>query len=196
MRNLLFPLLFLPFLLSSQTEADSLPYAEIAEYPDDYSAGNVLARMIDALGFRYYWATEGLRKTDLDYRPSEEARSCYETIEHIYGLSEMIVNAPRGDTMVRPEDWTDLSFADLRTRTLQRFAEASRLYRGMNSGDLATQRVMFSYSEVYSEHPLWNLINGPLADAIYHTGQLVTFRRATENPANPKVNHFRGKLSD
>ncbi len=191
---LLFLCLFLSLPCSAQR--DSLPYAAIEEYPDDYGPGNVLARMIDALGFRYYWASKDLRKEDLVYRPSEEARSGYETLEHIYGLSEMIVNAPRGDTMVRPEDWSSLTYPELRKRTLARLAAASALYRGMTSDQLGQQKVMFSYGGQYSEYSLWYLINGPLADAIYHTGQLVTFRRTTGNPTNPLVNQFRGKLQE
>ena len=90
-RYLLFPVLI---LLSSLTHAqmDTLPYAEIGPYPADYAPGSVVSRMIDALGFRYYWATEKLGEEDLTYRPTPDARSTYETIEHIYGLSEMSVN--------------------------------------------------------------------------------------------------------
>ncbi|MEZ4850056.1 MAG: hypothetical protein R3B93_15850 [Bacteroidia bacterium] len=49
--------------------------------------------MIDGLGFRYYWATEGLRQEDLNYAPSEGARTTLETMQHIYGLSSMVLNA-------------------------------------------------------------------------------------------------------
>jgi len=37
------------------------------------------------------------------------------------------------------------------------------------------------------------MMNGPLADAIYHVGQIVVFRRANGNPQNPRVNVFMGK---
>ncbi len=72
---------------------EKLPYYEIPEYPETYTAGTVAARMVDGLGFRYYWATEGLRDEDLAYKPSEEARTTAETIDHIYGLSKVIVNS-------------------------------------------------------------------------------------------------------
>ncbi len=39
------------------------------------ASGNVVARIIDGLGFRYYWGTEGLREEDLKFKPSEEART-------------------------------------------------------------------------------------------------------------------------
>ena len=185
-------------LLSCVTyaQADSLPYADIGAYPASYTPGSVVSRMIDALGFRYYWATEGLREEDLAHRPTPDARSAYETVEHIYGLSEMIVNAPRGDTMVRPEDWSALTFPELRARTLQRLRAASQLFAGLNEADLQGLKVMFSYGGNYSEFPLWNLVNGPVADAIYHTGQLITLRRETGNPSDPRVNVFTGKLRE
>ena len=72
---------------------DKLPYHQIPEYPESYTAGAVAARMIDGLGFRYYWATEGLRPNDLNYKPSESGRMTKETIDHIYGLSRVVVNA-------------------------------------------------------------------------------------------------------
>ena len=43
-----------------------LPYYEIPDYPETYTAGSVAARMLDGLGFRYYWATEGLNEDDLN----------------------------------------------------------------------------------------------------------------------------------
>ena len=38
----------------------TLPYYQIPDYPSSYNAATVAARTIDGLGFRYYWATEGL----------------------------------------------------------------------------------------------------------------------------------------
>ena len=48
---------------------DKLPYDKIPDAPESYTAGSVVSRMIDGLGFRYYWATDGLRTEDLQYRP-------------------------------------------------------------------------------------------------------------------------------
>ena len=194
-RYLLFAAL-LPLSSVNYAQMDSLPYAEIGPYPADYTPGSVVSRMIDALGFRYFWATEGLREEDLAYRPTPDARTAYETIEHIYGLSEMIVNAPRGDTMIRPEDWSALTFAELRARTLLRLRDASTRFAGLDEAAMGDLKVMFSYGGNYSEYPLWNLVNGPVADAIYHTGQLITLRRVSGNPSDPRVNVFTGKLRE
>ena len=47
-----------------------------------------------------------------------------------------------------------------------------------------------------SEFPLWNLINGPIQDAVWHSGQVVAFRRASGNPINSKISVFNGKVND
>ena len=69
-----------------------LPYAKIPAASEDYNPGSILSRMIDGLGFRYHWVSEGLREEDLAYRPTPEATSCFETLEHIHGLSNTIFN--------------------------------------------------------------------------------------------------------
>ena len=74
------------------TQNKKNPYYEIPDYPDSYNSGTVAARMIDGLGFRYYWATEGLREEDLKFRPNDMARTSEETVDHILGLSTVIVN--------------------------------------------------------------------------------------------------------
>ena len=72
--------------LTMAQDNEKLPYYELPEYSETYTAGTVAARMIDGLGFRYYWATEGLRDEDLDFKPSEDARTTKETIDHIVGF--------------------------------------------------------------------------------------------------------------
>lgn len=75
--------------------SQELPFYSIPPAAEHYTAANSISRMIEGLGFRYYWATEGL-------------------------------------------------------------------------------------------------INGPITDAIYHTGQVVSFRRTSGNPIPKGVNVFLG----
>ena len=63
-----------------------LPYESISEIPDSFTAGTVLARIIDGLGFRFHWATKDLLEKDLEFRSTSDARSIYETITHVYNL--------------------------------------------------------------------------------------------------------------
>ena len=44
--------------------------------------------------------------------------------------------------------------------------------------------------------PFWNIINGPISDALWHCGQVVLLRRSSGNPFNSKVSVFSGKLRD
>ena len=143
-------LVFIIFLMTiniySQEKNDKQPYYEVPDYPKEFTAGTTAARMLDALGFRYYWVSDSLTEKDLAYKANEEGRSSEETIKHI--LRE--------------------------------------------SNDISQYKIIFGEQEI----PFWNLVNGPIADAIWHCGQLVIYRRTTGNPINPKVNHFLGKVKD
>ncbi len=173
---------------------DSLPYAEIPAYPDSFSAENVVARMIDGLGFRFYWATEGLRPEDLAFRPNAEARTSEETIDHILGLSNVILNAVQQQPNVRSgEETSPLSFPVKRKQVLTNLKQASDILKN-GSGTLADYPVVFVNGETRSEFPFWNLLNGPIADALWHVGQVVSFRRSSGNPFNSKVSVFTGTV--
>ena len=190
-------LLFIPivWLHAQESPESALPYAQIPDAPEDFTSGNVLSRMIDGLGFRYYWASEGLREEDLKYTISEEARSTLETLEHIYGLSNVILNGSKNQPNTGREK-EELSYVELRARTLQNLEEASELLRGKAADEVAQLSVVFQRGKNKSEFPYWNMINGPLADAIYHTGQIVSFRRASGNSINPKISVFAGKVRE
>jgi hypothetical protein len=199
MKKLLFLLALCPVALLSQegTEAaPQLPYRVIPAYPDSFTAASVAARTIDGLGFRYYWATEGLRPEDLAFRPSPEARSSEETIDHILGLSSIILNSLKDQPNLRSgEETSALSFDVKRRRTLENLQLASNLLLrpGTRLEDLS---IVFQSGESRTEYPFWNMMNGPIADALWHVGQVVSFRRSSGNPFNPKVSVLSGKLRD
>lgn len=174
-------------------QKNELPYAEIPEAPDDYTAGGVVSRMIDGLGFRYYWATEGLRSEDLKYKPSPEGRTSEETVDHILGLSYVVLNSALGQVN-GPREQEDLTFEQKRALTLENLQQASRIFR--SAQDLGDYPVVFKGKESNMEYPFWNQINGPISDALWHCGQLVVLRRASGNPFNSKVSVFTGKLRD
>jgi uncharacterized damage-inducible protein DinB len=186
---------------SNETETEPYPntdlsYSRIPEAPASYSAGNVAARIIDGLGFRYYWATEDLRKTDLDYKPSENARTTSETIQHIYGLSNVILNAMEQNANLEDNSGKPMTFTDIRKKTLDNLKRASDILKRASDEDIEKYIIIFGQGDSSSEFPFWNLLNGPIADAIYHTGQVVSFRRSSGNPINPKVRVFTGNVSE
>ena len=191
---LLFGLMFTTMLYAQKNE--QLPYKQIPEYAKDFAVGNVVARFIDGLGYRYYWATEGIRTEDLEFKPTEDARSTFESLQHIYDLTEMILNAAKKQPNIRPRKEKEFTADELRKNTLIKLQEASALFKDKNEAEVAEFNIAFEINGNKSELPLWNLMNGPIADAIYHTGQIVSFRRMSGNPINPKVNVLIGKTGE
>jgi hypothetical protein len=195
MKLMLIPILLfcLSQTLSASTVVDTLPYYQIPEAPEKITAEGVLIRMIDGLGFRFYWATEGLKPQDLAYKPNEKARTSEETIDHILGLSYIIVNAFQKKANVKTgEETSKLSFEVKRKQTLENLKTASDLLKA-NTADLAEFKIIFGGKKT-TEYAFWNLINGPIEDAVWHVGQVVSFRRSSGNPFNSKVSVLTGKL--
>ena len=196
--------IFLETEFIRQTEKDtimlptdmSLPYRQIPDYPENYNAGTVAARMVDGLGFRYYWATEGLRQADLEYSTTLESRTSAETLDHIYGLVNVVHNAVMEQPNIRPAVVEELTPAEKRARTLQLLKAASDKLRESDGADLERYELIFQRGDQRSVSPFWNNLNGPLADAIWHVGQVVAYRRASGNPFNSKVSVFSGKLRE
>ncbi len=181
------------FFSLTSCKTQELPYHQIPDAPENYEAGNVLSRVIDGLGYRYYWATEGLTEENLNYVPKGDTRSMFGTIEHILALSNGILKTVKNKPIIRSDYQEVLTFDEIRRATLINLKEASDFLRGKDENDLAKMEITFQRGENKSTFPLWNLLNGQLADALYHTGQIVSFRRSAGNPINPEVNVFRGK---
>ncbi|MCO4822511.1 MAG: hypothetical protein KC469_10615 [Flavobacteriaceae bacterium] len=183
--------IFMLNTVASQNE--KLPYYEIPEASDNYTAGTVVARMIDGLGFRYYWATEGLRDEDLAFKPSEDSRTTGQTVDHILGLTNVILNSAlkKGGEALSTEGMT---FAEKRALTLNMLKQAADVFRVAE--DLSQFKIVFNRGGKTSEYPFWNQINGPIADAIWHTGQIITHRRTSGNPYNSKASVFTGKVGN
>ena len=181
-------LFFFVSIYSQEVMDEKLPYYEIPDYPESFTAGTVSARMLDGLGFRYYWATEGLRLEDLNYKPSDEARTCRETVDHIFGLSKIIVNATLKKANGTDELSNQMTFAQKRQKTLENIKIAADILR--TSEDVSEYKLIFGEREI----PFWNSINGPIEDAVWHCGQVVLLRRSSGNPYNSNASVFSGKV--
>lgn len=174
----------------------SLPYRQIPDYPEEYNACTVAARMVDGLGFRYYWATEGLRQADLDYSTTPESRTSAETLDHIYGLVNVVYNAVMEQPTVSGGERETLTYAEKRAKTLELLKAASDKLKASSDEDMERFDLVFQRGDSRSEYPFWNNLNGPMADAIWHVGQIVAFRRASGNPFNSNVSVLSGKLRE
>ncbi|QTD39373.1 hypothetical protein JL193_13615 [Polaribacter batillariae] len=178
------------FFTISMNSQEKLPYYKIPKIKENYTAQNTVARMVDGLGFRYYWSTEGLRAEDLAYQPKGEGRNCQATITHIYDLSNAMLRLTKTDFKQEKEK-DKMTFAEIRKQTLLNFQALSNSIKA--SKDLAEFSVE---KEGKITIPFFNIINGPIADAIWHTGQIASFRRSSGNPINSKINYFSGTIRE
>ena len=169
---------------------DSLPYREMPDYPENYTAGSMASRMVDGLGFRFYWATEGLRKEDLVFRPNEASRSTDETIDHMLSMINGILN-----TLSKSDqrDLEDLSFEEKRATILNDLKKISSILLNSADEDFNSYTILLGNGETL---PFWNFVNGQIADCLWHCGQISSFRRMSGNPFSSKVNLFRGEVRD
>ena len=174
---------------SAQTQ-DSLPYREMPDYPENYTAGSMASRMVDGLGFRFYWATEGLREEDLAFRPTEESRSSEETIDHMFSMIHGIIKTlSKFDKPELPE----LSFEEKRAYILNDLKTISFILLESSDEDFDSYTIKLRNGETL---PFWNYVNGQIADCLWHCGQISSFRRMSGNPFSSKVNLFRGEVND
>lgn len=168
-------------------------FKALETYPENYTAGNVITRWIDGIGYRYYWATAGLTASDYAYTPSASSRTVYETLEHVYGLASMLAHTAQGKENIRPLPTQPSTAVALRQQTLALLYTAREAFSGKTAAALESMSVIINRNDKVMQFPLWHLFNGPGADALYHIGQVVSFRRANGNPIDPKVNVFMGK---
>lgn len=177
----------------SFAQQNPLPFAEIGPYSENFTAETVVARMIAGLGFRYYWGTDSLRAEDLAYKPSSDSRSTLDLLEHIYGLTEMVIYTFEGKEYPTGTHY-NLTFEAYRSGTLMNLKKIHDLL--ISGSTISKLSVKINYNGQTMEFPFWNAINGPISDAIWHTGQVVSNRRASGNPFNGKAQVFLGKLME
>ena len=129
MRFLYILFIFLAFnclnINAQEVTNPELPYFEIPDYPENYTAGTVAARVLDGLGYRYYWATEGLRPEDLSYKPSEDSREVLETLKHVRGLARTSMLTIQGKPIEGGGAADNMSFEEVRKETLEFIKTAS-----------------------------------------------------------------------
>lgn len=183
--------IFIAMASSTILSSQELPFRELeTDTSMSLTEGIVLSRFIEGMGFRFYWATEGLRPEDLSYRPSEEARSTEETIRHIYDLTIRIAAAAEQKPLSNYTNNKELEINEVRSQALLLLERATDIFS--KSEDLG----QFSIQSRSGEISLLYLMNGPINDATWHCGQIASFRRTSGNPINSNVNHFYGIVNE
>ena len=154
-------------------------FKKLEGYPDAVSGGSVIARLLDGLGFRFYWATEGLIPEDYRFSPGSGCYSIDELVAHIWGLVNWIGLSSLGHGERRPQDVQSQRESVL--RMLKRLRDHFAALSDLELGEIEVDG-----------HPFWRLLNGPMADALTHVGQINSFRRLAGHPAK-KSRPFPGR---
>jgi hypothetical protein len=165
---------------------DELPYREIPAPPGEVRATSIMARVVDGLGFRYRWATEGLRDQDADFRPGADSMTLRELLHHVARLTAWLDAQAGGE----PLGDIDRDLPALRRATLGRLVALRTRLLEMSDAQLAALSI--TGRPEMGALPFWNMLNGPLADALTHVGQVNSWRRLAGNPA-PRADVFRGR---
>ena len=153
---------------------------EISGHPEVFSGTTVFARFIDGLAFRYHWATEGLRPEDYAFRPCADSMNLLELQKHMLHLVFMIKQTVL-DADVRERFASDDPKA-LREAVLENLRIIREHLDELSDERFATHEVLRSSGARY---PVWNIMNGPVADALTHVGQINSWRRlGTRHPVS------------
>lgn len=80
--------------------------------------------------------------------------------------------------------------------TLQQIQATSDRLKTSDAEEFQTRMAHFLLAGQEHAFPFWNTINGPMLDASYHVGQVVSFRRAAGNPMDPGVHVYLGTRLD
>lgn len=181
MKKIIITLVLFLSLFSLKAQ-EKLPFYEIPKQTEEYTAQAVVMRQIASLGFRFYWATEGLKDKDLQYKPTPESKSTLETIQHIYSMSFWMLTLTETE-FPQPKKTGKISLEELRKAALNNYLALSN--RVKNVADL---------KELSIKSKFFQIINGPISDSVWHAGQIASFRRITGNPITSNISHFTGTV--
>ena len=190
---------FILFILSfaDLANAQDLPFREIPPAAKVFTSGTLMGRMTDGLGFRFHWATDGLTEENLSFKAGEESRTIGETVDHIYTLVLMFTNAVMEQPTTLPIETKDLTFKEKRKKILSFIQTSSALLKMSNDEDFERYNLVSQFASRNGQKlPFWNGLNGPMEDALWHIGQVVTLRRMAGNPINPNVDFMNGVVNN
>jgi hypothetical protein len=163
-------------------ESRKKAFYHLPKEPGEISAVNILLRLVEGIGFRYRWATEQITGEQAEYKPAPGCMSYKELLLHIFKLVHVVHAHFEGETSLPyPPEKSDIE--SLKNNTLDLLQNLGVRLAEIND----TELTRFS-TRGYS---FWYMINGPLADALTHIGQINSWNRISGNPSLP-VDVFRG----
>ena len=161
---------------------NELPFRQLDSYPAQICGTAVLARLLDSLGFRFRWATHDLSDSDYAFSPGQGCQSIGQLVGHIWGLVNWISTTVLGQEAKPPE-----TPQEQRVHALQMLFHLREHVSTLDDSSLATITIR--------DYPFWHILNGPLADALTHVGQINVLRRLAGNPT-PRARVFTGEPPD
>ncbi len=161
------------------------PYQSLPNPPASISEAKIIARLVDGIGFRYQLATDGFTQKEIDFCPIEGSMNMMELLTHIYGLINWTGTAFK--LPYTKKKFTD--FSELRLETLVLCQLFSEFLQELSKEEVAEASVYLKRMD--KNFSFWYMINGPLADALTHIGQINTWRRISGNPV-AKISPFTG----
>jgi hypothetical protein len=133
----------------------------IPDPSDTYTATTVTIRMLQAVEYRFCRATQDLDASHYDFRPTPDAMPLGDLISHIGDLVTWTAASLSVDC---EKPGTDLdAIQDILQKT------AGQL-ETMSDADLTAVKLG-------GTREFWYAINGPIADALTHIGQINTYKR-------------------
>ena len=149
-------------------------FKNINSYPQKITVPSSICRMVDGVGFRYYWATNNLNEKTYLFKPGENRWTVRDTISHIWDTSNWIISSLANEEYEKPDN-----SVSLRDSVLQILYKIRSFFAVLNDNDLEEISI--------SKAPFWNLINGPIEDIISHVGAIDNMRRtAGDAPIEPR----------
>jgi len=168
--------------------APSFDFRSLPPGPETVTGSAVFVRLVEGIGFRFFWATEGLRESDLSFRPTPETMTVADLAGHVLELAAWAAVAAGAIPAEPQEPEFSPAFPEIRMRVLEVLSLLRARFAGMSDEEIGTIRIGSRAGPV----PWPHLVNGPLADALTHIGQIAVLRRASGNPV-PKANVFLGR---
>jgi len=163
----------------------TIPYQSLPTPPDTISEAKIIARLVDGIGFRYQLATNELSQKEIDFCPIAGSMNMLELLTHIYSLITWT-----GTAFKLPYTRKKLTeFEALRSETLEVCQLFSQFLQKLTTEELEQASVYLKRMDTHFS--FWYLINGPLADALTHIGQINTWRRISGNPVQ-RISPFTG----
>lgn len=162
-------------------------YQNLPAPPSQFSAGTLLARLVDSIGYRYYLATQGLTQNEIEFRPVESSMSMMELLHHIYSVLFWSYKAFNREAKYNKNLST---FEEYHQETLQACSAFSAFLKTLSDQDIEKTTVYLKRTD--TTYSFWYLINGPVTDVLTHIGQINTWRRIAGNPC-PRISPFTGE---